>query len=170
MTDIPNTGKSAVPGPSRSPCGGAEGSGCCDDIGRQLVTLNNAIRRQIESCAGFENARVSMANGYILIYLNEHSGEDVFQRDIESHFGVTRSTTSKILGLMEDKGLIKRQTVETDARLRKLTLTEQGRRVLDCMAAGRRAVEAKLTAGFTPEETARLHDYLARMKKNIDSL
>ena len=48
-------------------------------------------------------------------------------RDIEREFSITRSTVTNILQLMERKGYITRQSVEQDARLKQLVLTEKGR-------------------------------------------
>ena len=77
----------------------------------------NSVRQRIEEATG--------KNGWIIGYLAEHKDEDVFQKDIETTFSIRRSTVSNMLGLMEKKGLIRRQSVRSDARLKKLTLTDK---------------------------------------------
>ena len=47
-------------------------------------------------------------------------------KDIENAFSIARSTVTSILKLMEKKNYITRESVESDARLKKLVLTETG--------------------------------------------
>ena len=70
---------------------------------------------------------VTPMHGWIMEYLYRHSETPVFQRDIEREFSITRSTVTNILQLMERKGYITRRSVEQDARLKQLVLTEKGR-------------------------------------------
>ena len=39
---------------------------------------------------------------------------DIYQKDIEAHFGITRATASKVITLMEKKGLIQRVSTESE--------------------------------------------------------
>ena len=52
--------------------------------------------------------------------------EAVFQKDLEAEFQMARSTASGILQAMEKKGLITRESIPRDARLKRLVLTEKG--------------------------------------------
>ena len=60
-------------------------------------------------------------NDIILTDLNE------LNKDIEKEFSINRSTTSEMLKLMCKKGMIEREEVEYDARLKKIVLTESSR-------------------------------------------
>ena len=64
--------------------------------------------------------------GWIIGYLYRHSEEAVFQKDLEAEFQMARSTASGILQAMEKKGLITRESIPRDARLKRLVLTEKG--------------------------------------------
>jgi DNA-binding MarR family transcriptional regulator len=68
---------------------------------------------------------------------------------------------------MEKKGFIRREGVEGDARLKKLTLTEKGDMIIDLMAEDREIVEKTLVKGFTDEEILQFCAYIERMKQNI---
>ena len=138
-----------------------------NDIGKQLATLNHAIKKKVEGQMQGDLMKISMANGYILSFLHENRNRDVFQKDFEDAFGITRSTASKVCSLMETKGLIQRQPVSDDARLKKITLTDRGEAMRREMIEGRKRMEAKLTAGFSSEELQTLRDYLRRMKENM---
>lgn len=60
---------------------------------------------------------------------------------------------------MEKKGLIARESVEHDARCKRIVLTDK--------ANGDR-VERLLVGGFSDGEKAALRDYVARMRANIE--
>lgn len=137
------------------------------DIGQQLASLNHLIKRNLQNELSGELMRISAANGYILVYLYENKQNDVFQRDLEEYFNITRSTASKVLSLMETKGLIRRGGVDGDARLKKLVITKEGEMMLEALSDSRKQMEDKLTDGFSEYELDRLHDYLRRMKENM---
>ena len=138
-----------------------------NDIGRQLGCLHHLIKRELENEASTEIIRISAANGYILFYLHENKEKDIFQKDLEEYFSITKSTASKILSLMEQKGLIARWAVAGDARLKKLTITEKGEEMREVLIERRKQMEEKLTLGFTDEEIMQLCNYLRRMKNNM---
>ena len=90
--------------------------------------MNNLIFRKIGQIARTYGVEaVTPMHCWIMEYLYRHSETPVFQRDIEREFSITRSTVTNILQLMERKGYITRQSVEQDARLKQLVLTEKGR-------------------------------------------
>ena len=69
----------------------------------------------------------------------------VYLRDIERRFGITRSTASKVVDMLVRNGFVERHTGETDARLRRLTLTEKSENLLADIRADHEAMEAVLT-------------------------
>lgn len=85
-------------------------------------------------------------------------------RDIERRFGITRSTASKVVDMLVRNGFVERHTGETDARLRRLTLTEKSENLLADIRADHEAMEAVLTKGFTQNEKETMLSYLRRAK------
>ena len=93
-------------------------------VGRELRVLDNLIKRFIDNQMNSTKInRITGSNGWIIGYLRDHSSRPVYQKDLEAEFNITRSTASKVVNLMEEKGLIRRESVPEDARLKKLTLT-----------------------------------------------
>lgn len=138
-----------------------------NDIGKQLGYLNRLIKRKMEKETQGELMKISMANGHVLFYLYENRNRDIFQKDFEEDFEITRSTASKILSLMETKGLVERSAVEGDARLKKITMTEKGEEMRHKIIAGKKRIEKQLIGGFSQEELDQLSEYLQRMKENV---
>ena len=137
-------------------------------VGVELRSLNNLIRRYFEfSSHKKEIETITGNNGWIIGYLSDSQDRDIYQKDLEDHFTITRSTASKVLSRMEQKGLIQRQAVARDARLKKIVLTEKAWKLAGLMKEDVRTMERTLTEGFTDEEINTLVAYIRRMKKNI---
>ena len=136
---------------------------------REIHCLDSHIRRELEKLSiAQEVCNVTGGNGRIISFLVEHEQEDVYQKDIEKAFGITRSTASRVVGLMEQKGLIERSGVAHDARLKKVTLTERSRSLGKALLDACCAVDGKLLAGFTPQEMETFLKLLLRMQKNLE--
>lgn len=110
---------------------------------------------------------ITGTNGWIIGYLDHNSHRDVYQRDLEESFGITRSTVSKVVNLMVQKGLVERSAVEHDARLKKLTLTDKSRELISVMHQDNEVLESIITQGFSDGEKAQLLEYIDRMKNNM---
>ncbi|MDE7194796.1 MAG: MarR family winged helix-turn-helix transcriptional regulator [Oscillospiraceae bacterium] len=137
-------------------------------MGIRLRMLNNAIRRYMDRCSRkSELDHLTCSNGWIIGYIDD-AGGSVFQKDLEGEFGITRSTASKVIILMEKKGMLKREGVSHDARLKKIMLTEKSMEVIKIMREDRERMEARLTKGFTPQELEVLYGFFDRIQANLD--
>ena len=96
-------------------------------IGFEIRRLDHMLARSLQArvkAAGIDE--VTLMHGWIIRYLYTNRDKDVFQKDMEQYFSIGRSTVTNIIQLMEKKGFIVRQSVEYDARLKKVVLTEKG--------------------------------------------
>lgn len=138
------------------------------EVGKELALVHHMIKRWVENQCQCDLGKVSMANGHILMYLKDHEDTDVYQKDFEEEFGITRSTASKIISLMETKGIVERCSVEGDARLKKIVLTELGDKMAQYIVDGRATMENRMIDGFSEDELNQLFTYLQRIKDNIN--
>ena len=139
-------------------------------IGFELRSLHHLIMRKIELAAQSQPGSpeaVTCTNGWIIRFLAENTHRDIYQKDLEEHFSITRSTASKVLTLMEKKGLIQRLAVPHDARLKRLMLTDKAHQLTQQMRAHAAQFEGMLTQNFTAEELQFFIDCIRRMKENI---
>ena len=142
-------------------------------LGPELRLLSNLIRRYFEQYSHKKCIdEITGPNSWIIGYIGDQmdAEKDVYQRDLEMHFGVTRSTASKVINLMVTKGLIMRESVPHDARLKKLTLTPKAREIKRLMDEDHARFEQILREGFDENELNMLFDCLDRMKKNLNEL
>lgn len=130
-----------------------------------LALIDGGIRKQID--AACTDMTVARTHGWIIGYIASAGDEDVYQKDLEKELGLTRSTTSKTLGIMEERGLICREKVARDDRLKKLVLTERSKKLVQKIQQDNLAIEQKLTRGFSEEELIALKAMLVRMQENV---
>lgn len=140
-----------------------------ESITRELKILNNKIKRAADASIPAElRDEVTEMQCRVLGFLTHHADQDLFQRDVEADFSITRATASKLLAGMEHAGLITRSAVAGDARLKKLEPTEHGAAVFLKMREGMMAFEESMTGNFTPEERKTLLTLLRKLEQNID--
>lgn len=138
-------------------------------LGFRIKAVNNMIRRKLDTRfaeAGMEE--LCGMQGPMLGFLSDYSQkQDVFQKDIEREFHIRRSTATVMLQNLEQKGYIVRETVEYDARLKKIVLTE---RAVEADRAIRRQMDAfneELEKGITAEEQALFFSVLDKIMRNL---
>lgn len=109
----------------------------------------------------------TMMQKMFLGYLDAHREQPVFQKDLEAAFHIRRSTATGILQIMVRDGLLVREPVEGDARLKRLVLTPIAMEQLAEMRQDILRVEQKATAGLTPEELETLFALLDKVMGNL---
>ena len=106
----------------------------------------------------------------IVSYIAKESAErDVFQKDLEQKFDIRKSTVTGILNTMERDGLLLRETVPYDARLRKMILTDKALQAKKNSEQVIDTVENQLSKGLTEEEIATFLTILEKISKNAES-
>ena len=140
-----------------------------DMIGYKIRLIHNQIHKRMEAKKQ-ENEKEPLTGmqRWTLGFLRDHDGKDIYQKDIETEFSVSRATASNMLAVMERKGLVRRETVEHDARLKKLVLTDKARTMEERSEQDMREMEALLEKGLSDEEVKDLKKYLDRMLLNLD--
>ena len=136
-------------------------------IGFEIRALNNQIKRDVEKSKVFEYCKTTGLHGWAIGYFFENRDKDVFQRDFENHFSIRRSTASNILSCMEKNGLIIRESVEYDARLKQILPTETAIMRHKIFEQEIEKVEASLLNGITEEERETLFKILNKIKSNL---
>ena len=137
-------------------------------VGFEVRSLNNLIKRDVERSEIFNMCRTTGLHGWAIKYFYDNREKDIFQRDFEERFSIRRSTASKILGLMEKKGLIERQSVSSDARLKKIVLTEKAVQLHERITQDILEREKRLLAGISPEKLEIFYEVIDTIKANLE--
>lgn len=138
-------------------------------IGIAVRCLNHEIGRAVRAVISEEfGDSATGVQSWIVRYLYDHGEEDVFQKDLESQFSVRRSTMTTILQLMEKNGLIKKQSVSRDARLKKLILTPAAIEMQDRIRSGIDTLEAKMREGISDKDLDTFFSVAEKIKENLN--
>lgn len=137
------------------------------DCGMWINILSHKLKKRMN--ANMQSLGLTGVQSRVLHYiLVKHAEGPVYQRDVESVFGLSRSTATGILQLMEKNGLILRESVKSDARLKSLIPTEKAAKldaqVWDCL----RETEKRLTSGLSGEQLGLFLQTVEHMYANLD--
>jgi len=131
--------------------------------------LSHTIRRRMDESLAREGAEgITGVQGRIIGFLCAMEGQDVFQRDVEREFHIRRSTATGILQLMERGGLIQKEPVPYDARLKKLRLTEKGLAAHRICFGQIQKLERHMQESLSEEEFSVLLTLLEKVQKSLD--
>ncbi|WP_317853692.1 MarR family winged helix-turn-helix transcriptional regulator [Chakrabartyella piscis] len=135
----------------------------------EMIKTVHLAKREIDNVLSKGmNKEVSVPQAHVISFVFDRSkADDVFQKDIEEAFELHRSSVSLMISNMEKNGLIKREPVKEDARLRKIVLTEKA---LQQQAETERLIakaNEKILENITVEEEAALIHILKKIQRNL---
>lgn len=143
----------------------------CRRVGFEVKRLDHLMSRCIEAGVKAEGVdEITLMNGWIIRYLYENKENDVFQRDLEKHCSIGRSTVTGIIQLMEKKGLIRREAVEYDARLKKVILTEKGKEGHEKIEEMITKINQQMVEGIAEEELEMFLHVIEKLRKNAENV
>lgn len=142
-----------------------------EHIGFVLRTTANLFRRQIDNSAGKHGMEgLTGMQGRVIGFLCHNLDRDIFQRDIENEFSIRRSTATAILQTMEKRGLIRRESVESDGRLKRIIPCKAALEGHELFEKEIEAVEKAARKGISEEEIDAFFATLQKMKNNLNNL
>lgn len=143
----------------------------CRRVGFEVKRLDHLMSRCIEAGVKAEGIdEITLMNGWIMRYLYENKGNDVFQKDLEKHFSIGRSTVTGIIKLMEKKDLIRREAVEHDARLKKVILTEKGIEAHEKIEEMITRMNQQMIEGIAEEELEVFLCVIKKLRENAENI
>ena len=123
-------------------------------VGFEIKRMDNLLKRRINVMVKKKGIdEITMMHSFIIHYIYDNRDWDIYQKDIEKVFHMNRSTITNMVKYLEDQGYITRRQVPSDARLKKLGLTEQGERLHQIIGEAIRETERKMQNALTPQET-----------------
>ena len=130
-------------------------------IGPYVRHLSKSIRLSIDEALDREfsaagETRLTSVQAHVMGYLNmqDELGNVVYQKDIEQVF--------------QQRGSIRRESEEKDARLKRITVTEKARQTKKRVDNAIEGVEQRLIKGLTKEEINTYIELTERMRRNLE--
>ena len=134
-----------------------------------VKSVDNLAKKVLERQAAASGQELTIMHAWIIGFLY-NAKEPVYQRDVEREFKINRATVSGMLTLMEQKGLIRRSSVSHDGRLKRIELTEHGRRQHEERMEHFLRLERTLEEALSPEELSAFFAMTDRLRKTLESL
>ncbi len=92
-----------------------------------------------------------------------HESKRLSQQDIGDFVGTDKASMVKFIDQLEKIKLLKREPHETDRRIKMISLTLKGEKMLDEVALIRQKVEALFLASLTSEEQAQIKKIIPKL-------
>lgn len=131
---------------------------------RSIGKLSNKLRRKIDMLSS--KKKFSGSQGRTLHFLLAQT-EDVFQKDIEEEYGIRPSTATELLKQMEHNGLLTREPVSYDNRLKRIVLTDQALMYKDQVVSDLTMLEETLLKGISKEKMDVFFEVIEKMMDNL---
>ncbi len=137
-----------------------------DVFGKSVHMLSRQLKRKTDEYVakyGITGVQCGMIS---YIYQNSQK-KDIFAKDIEKKFDIRRASITGILHNMEKKGLIKREIVDNDARLRRIVLTKKALELRKEIEKAVKKVEKQALEGISKEELETFVTLAKKMSANL---
>lgn len=135
----------------------------------EIKVVSHLLRREFSMSEEKANVESLTSSGGSIIGFLAHAEGDIYQKDVEAHFSVRRSTASRMLGTLEEKGFIRRESVKSDARLKKIVLTDKGWELHRYMSGALSRIGESATVGIDEKELDSFYKTLEKIKGNLIS-
>lgn len=136
------------------------------DCGMWINILSHMLKKRMN--ANTQSLGLTGVQSHVMHYILVKCADGpVFQRDVERAFSLSRSTATGILQLMEKNGLISREPVERDARLKSLVPTQKAADLDAQIDDFLRRTEQLLTRDIPDEQLALFLQTAEHMHNNL---
>lgn len=140
-----------------------------DDWGHYIQRLAKNIKYLADENLVKQNTTIEQVK--IMRFLRENNEEaSAYQKDVELFFNIKRSSVTNILNNMEKSGLLTREGIESDARIKKVRLTEKGKELSISLKGFILNLEGVIVDGMSEEEKAVFKKLLIKSLDNVEKL
>lgn len=145
----------------------------CKPMSAQKLRLYHRLQlaaHRIQKAADrglLDAAEITTAQAAVLSVVAAGGGA-AMQRDVARQLGLNDSAVTAMTNRLLGMDLLARDRDEADARAWRLSLTKEGRAVLKRIEKPFRHINETVETALTPDEIARLADYLARIGAAFD--
>ena len=135
-------------------------------LGKKIGYISHMIKRSIDSLDNpyGVNGKQLRLLGFIA---HESMSRDLYQKDIEEELQIRRSSVTSMLQNLEKANMIRRISVDKDARLKKIVLTDLGKEVTQNTYHKIISFEDELKSLFNEDEYNQFNDYLNKLEKYL---
>lgn len=135
-------------------------------IGKEMREVQQLLHRKYELKKEQQSEKLTQVQVHVLMYIHRHEGQ-VFQKDIEQHLKVRRSTASQILNVLERESYVERMRLESDARMKEIVVTDKTLALIDSMERHMKETESMLRVNISKDDMETFFKVIDQIKENL---
>lgn len=134
-----------------------------------MIKTVHILKRVIdEKISQTTDKSLTVPQAHVIRFIfNAKERQNIFQKDIEESFGLHRSSVSQMLNHMEKSGYIQRISVQEDARLKKIVLTDKAIAMQEEINRAIDQINTQLCNQISEEERATFINVLNKMRNSL---
>ncbi|OYS45915.1 MarR family transcriptional regulator [Limosilactobacillus reuteri] len=134
------------------------------DILREIGMIDRAL----DSIANIEFKQIDLARGQYLYVVRIYEHPGIISEQLSNLIKVDRTTIARAVKKLEKNGFIERKSDPTNKKIKRLYVTQKGKEIYPFIIRENQFSNREALKGFSEKETQQVHDYLVRIRQNID--
>lgn len=131
-----------------------------------IKIIDEAIEKKANRILRQYNLTVSQARILVCLSSEEEKGHSL--KELEKLFHVAQQTVAGTVSRLESKGLVTAFSERDDKRIKKVRLTEDGRKVIECVDREISELEVWLETGFDGDEKKNMRCLLQKLYHKVE--
>lgn len=126
------------------------------------------IARALDSMSNIEFKQIELARGQYLYLVRIYENPGIISEQLSGMLKVDRTTVARAVKKLETNGFIKRRNDPANKKIKRLYVTDKGKAAYPFIIRENRYSNDEAFKGFSDGEAQQVHDYLVRIRQNID--
>ena len=127
------------------------------------------IERALDSISNIEFKDINLSNLQFLYVVRIYEHPGIIAEQLANLIKVDRTTLARAVRRLEKQGYVYRESDPDNKKIKHLYVTEKGKQIYPFIIRENSHSNEVALQGFTPEEAQQDHDYLKRIRQNIDA-
>lgn len=127
------------------------------------------IERALDSISNIEFKDINLSNLQFLYVVRIYEHPGIIAEQLANLIKVDRTTLARAVRRLEKQGYVYRESDPDNKKIKHLYITEKGKQIYPFIIRENSHSNEVALQGFTPEEAQQVHDYLKRIRQNIDA-
>ncbi len=133
----------------------------------QYDKMNRKMQRHFSSY--FSDSQLTSIQGIVLHYIIvEKDRGDIFPKDLEEFLGIKGSSVTSLINNLEQGGYLRRESLESDGRYKKLVLTEKTKGMQEDILKRVNDYIHSMFVGIPEDHLKIFESVILQMTKNAD--
>ncbi|MEY8442601.1 MarR family transcriptional regulator [Lactobacillaceae bacterium 24-114] len=126
------------------------------------------IERALDSISNIEFKKIGLSNLQFLYIVRIYEHPGIIAEELANLIKVDRTTLARAVRRLEDQDYIFRKNDPENKKIKHLYVTEKGKDVYPLIIRENTHSNEVALEGFSDQEAKQLHDYLVRIRHNVD--